>query len=99
MTKTIKKSELKADIDAGMKREALAAKYTNGNNSELTRLLKQAELKIRKFKNPSFVLENDLENDLENPVENSNFTSEQEDAMQGEVEEAKMAVVEEEDEF
>lgn len=95
MTKTIKKSELKADIDAGMKREALAAKYTNGNNSELTRLLKQAELKIRKFKNPSFV----LENDLENPVENSNFTSEQEDAMQGEVEEAKMAVVEEEDEF
>lgn len=59
--KTIKKSELKADIDAGMKREELAKKYTDGNQSELKRLLKQADLTIRKFRNPTFILQDDLQ--------------------------------------
>ena len=50
MTKQIKLSELKADINAGMKREALRVKYTDGNNNQLNVILKQAGLKIRSFK-------------------------------------------------
>ena len=68
MTKQIKLSELKADINAGMKREALRVKYTDGNNNQLNVILKQAGLKIRSFKvnplKPKFELVDDTIEEL-----------------------------------
>jgi hypothetical protein len=89
MTKEISLSALKADIDTGMKREALRDKYTEGNNSQLNVILKAAGLKIRAFriksKEPKFKLINDLEvseNNSTLAVETAKgFTAEEESKM------------------
>ncbi len=72
MTTVIKLSDLKRDVEAGMKRVELCTKYTGGNNAQLTKLLKTAGLKIRKFKKPTFILENDL---LEESINNTQETA------------------------
>lgn len=71
MTKEIKLSELKSDIDSGMKRDALKKKYTDGNNNALNGILKQAGLKIRAFKTNATVFK--LINDLEVTETSSNL--------------------------
>lgn len=60
MSQKISLSQLTADVEAGMKKPELAAKYTGGNVSAITRVLKQAGLKIRSFKaNSIFTLVDD----------------------------------------
>ena len=60
MTKQIKLSELKADVEKGMKKDALVKKYTDGNVAAMTTLLKQAGLTIKKTrKSPAFELVDD----------------------------------------
>lgn len=57
MTKEIKLSELKSDVESGMKKDALV----DGNVAAMTTLLKQAGLTIKKTrKSPAFVLVNDI---------------------------------------
>lgn len=46
----ISRAELQADIEAGLKKDALAAKYTNGNKSAIAALLKDAGLRIKQFR-------------------------------------------------
>jgi hypothetical protein len=52
----INKADLAADVNAGMKKEELASKYTNGNRAALGRLLKQAGLRIKQTRTTAFVL-------------------------------------------
>lgn len=64
--KQIKLSELTADVNSGMKKDALCEKY-GLNKAQMTGLLRKAGLKIRKFHAPKFELvidEND-QNDAE----------------------------------
>lgn len=80
-------SELTSDVEKGMKRKALAEKYTNGNNAALTRMLKEAKLKIRKFKTAQFELVDDREVTTE--TIKVGFTKEEEEKMYAEAEELK----------
>jgi len=54
----ISKASLAVDIENGFKREDIIAKYSTDtvklNNSDITRLLQQTGLKIRKFRKPKF---------------------------------------------
>lgn len=60
VTKKIVLSELTKQIEDGMKKVELAAFY-GLPVTQMTKVLQQAKLKIRKFHLPAFVLENDLE--------------------------------------
>jgi hypothetical protein len=59
----VSRTQLQADIEAGMKKEALAAKYTQGNKSALTGLLKDAGLRIKQFRvnKPKYTLVDTIE--------------------------------------
>lgn len=59
MTKQIKLSELKSDVEKGMKKDALVKKYTDGNVAAMTTLLKQAGLTIKKTRKAAFELVDD----------------------------------------
>ena len=60
----ISKSGLTIDVKAGLKREDIMKKYSTETvkltNSDVTALLKQCGLKIRKFKRPNFEIIEDL---------------------------------------
>jgi len=43
----INRAALAADVEAGMKKEELAKKYTDGNKSAIAQLLKSAGLRIK----------------------------------------------------
>lgn len=64
----ISKSELAKDINAGMKREGIIEKYSTDKvkltNGDVTKILKSAGLKIRKFKKPTFKVVDDTANFL-----------------------------------
>lgn len=60
VTKKIVLSELTKQIEDGMKKVDLAAFY-GLPVTQMTKVLQQAKLKIRKFHLPAFVLENDLD--------------------------------------
>lgn len=55
---SISKASLAVDIENGFKREDIINKYSTDdvklNNSDITRLLQQTGLKIRKFRKPKF---------------------------------------------
>jgi len=55
ITKTVSKAELTAMVDAGKKKDVIAA-YYGLNNLQTTNLLKSAGLKIRKFHAAAFTL-------------------------------------------
>lgn len=59
-TKKIQLSVLKQQVEVGMKKDELAV-YYGLPVTQMTKVLQQAGLKIRKFHKPAFVLENDLE--------------------------------------
>ena len=61
----ISRAELQADIEAGLKKDALAAKYTNGNKSAITGLLKDAGLRIKQFRTnkPKYTLVDTISTD------------------------------------
>ena len=77
-TKKISLSELKSLVEGGMKKDAIAAHY-NLPMTQVTTLLKQAGLKIRKFHKPAFILEDDLEKE-----ENSSTFTDQDSQEQAE---------------
>jgi len=53
--KPVSKAELTAMVDSGVKKEQIA-QYYGLNNTQTTKLLKSAGLKIRKFHAPAFEL-------------------------------------------
>lgn len=54
----ISKADLEIDIKNGMKKDQLLSKYSTDTikltNSDMTKILKQTGLKIRKFQKPKF---------------------------------------------
>ncbi len=64
----IKKSTLAKQVEDGMKKDALAEHY-GVKVAEMTRILKQAGLKIRKFHTPSYELVDDTEEVTEEVIE------------------------------
>lgn len=67
MAVPIKKSILSAQVEGGMKKAALAA-YYELPVAQMTKVLKDAGLTIRKFHAPKYELEDDMTEDV---VENS----------------------------
>lgn len=57
--KQIKLSEVKADIEAGMKRDALRTKY-GITNTELNAVLQAGGLRIKQYRHPKIEIVNDL---------------------------------------
>lgn len=71
MAVPIKKSILSAQIEGGMKKAALAA-YYELPVAQITKVLKDAGLTIRKFHAPKYELEDDMTEDVvENSLQNS----------------------------
>ena len=74
-TKKIVLSELKKQIEEGMKKDELA-KFYGLPVTQMTKLLKSAGLEIRKFRRPSFELIDDTEKVTETPNQPEEKTSE-----------------------
>ena len=71
MAVPIKKSILSAQVEGGMKKAALAA-YYELPVAQITKVLKDAGLTIRKFHAPKYELEDDMTEDVvENSLQNS----------------------------
>jgi len=68
----ISKKQLEKDIQGGMKREEIIERYSTESykltSGDVTRILKTAGLKIRKFKRPVFKIIDDVELPLDPTV-------------------------------
>lgn len=74
-TKKVILSELKKQVEKGMKKDELA-KFYGLPVTQMTKLLKSAGLEIRKFRRPLFELIDDTEEVIENPNQPEEKTSE-----------------------